>query len=76
MSLETIYIHRTLPIINGFVAVPRDTRNQVTRAAALNAVSGSTSYRIRNANDPWVLELPRQNVQENISDYHQTLRET
>ena len=75
MSFETINIHRTLPVINNYVAVPDDDqRNAVTRAAALNAISGSTSYKVSTIVDPYVLELPAQNVQSNITDYYQTLR--
>jgi hypothetical protein len=75
MSFETINIHRTLPVINNYVAVPDDSeRNAVTRSRAVNAIQGSTSYKVSTILDPYVIELPAQNIQENTPDYYETLR--
>ena len=75
MSFAQINIHRTLPVINNYVVVPDgDQRNTVTRAAALAAISGSSSYKVSTIVDPYVVELPSQNIQSNTSDYYATLR--
>ncbi len=76
MSFATISIHRTLPVINGYVAVPDDSfRNQITKDEAVAAVPGASAYRVTSIRDPYVVELPGQNPSGAAPDYFGTLRD-